>query len=242
MYRTLVNAPIREAVIDLRASFAELPDEEKFDRFREALHREFPKSAPMRDVKFQINLSTEQASPTFQSNGVRFEGTDETEIILCGSQSVSYSKLRPYDTWESFTKRAAYIAEIYWDVFEPEQVSRISTRFINDIGIPDERFDFDDYLKLGPQIPDGLHQELSEFQNRLVSPQPDGQTVIILAMAFPGPGVESSPSIVLDIDVVRNRLYANTSAAFESLEELRELKNLAFFNSITEKTLELFNG
>ena len=66
--------------------------------------------------------------------------------------------------------------------------------------------------------------------------------MIILATAFPGPDVESGLSIVLDIDVVRNRTYSDLDAAFQSLGELRELKNTAFFNSITDKTLELFDG
>lgn len=242
MFPTLAKPPIREAVIDVRASFETPPSEQAYKDFQARLATHYPNSSPIERMEFHFNVAENRSSQVKELHGIRMESADKCEVVQAQQSGITYSRLTPYKSWGHFVQVARQNAEAYWEVFNPAQAARISTRFINDIRLPGGQVDFDDYLRFGPQLPEGLPQHVSEFRNRIVSPQEDGQTVIVLATTYLGPGIESETKVVLDIDVVRHRSYESLEQAFDSLDDLRALKNTAFFNSITEKTRELFDG
>ncbi|WP_240901031.1 TIGR04255 family protein [Thioalkalivibrio sp. XN8] len=242
MYPRLTRAPVREAVIDVRASFEKPPPSASYKKFQEALSGQFPKAAPLQHVQLSYNLDSRESSQKHIELGMRLDNPETAEVVQAKPEGIIYSKLAPYDTWDTLVRSAREVAEVYWEIFSPRQVARISTRFINVISLPEGPIDFDEYLVFGPQLPKGLPQTVSEFQNRIVSPQPDGKTLLVISTRFPGPEVGSGISVVLDIDAVRNAVFRDLASAFESLGELRSLKNAAFFNSITDCTREQLNG
>jgi uncharacterized protein (TIGR04255 family) len=62
-------------------------------------------------------------------------------------------------------------------------------------------------------------------------------TAIITQQMQLGP---SERSVILDIDVFRAKIFADEGEAWGVIDTLREVKNLIFFDSITEKTLTLY--
>jgi uncharacterized protein (TIGR04255 family) len=46
--------------------------------------------------------------------------------------------------------------------------------------------------------------------------------------------------VILDIDVFRAKIFADEGEAWGVIDTLREVKNLIFFDSITEKTVNLY--
>ena len=89
-------------------------------------------------------------------------------------------------------------------------------------------------------IPKALPQVLGSFLTRIVVPDERNQITAIITQIFqPGANKQAIP-VVLDIDVFKEKLFENENDAWDTIDNLREFKNLAFFDSITEKTTELF--
>jgi uncharacterized protein (TIGR04255 family) len=64
---------------------------------------------------------------------------------------------------------------------------------------------------------------------------------VILTQAFEGAAGDGRYPVTLDIDAFRDREFDPTDAnIWTFLEELRGLKNRVFFESITERTAELY--
>jgi uncharacterized protein (TIGR04255 family) len=97
-----------------------------------------------------------------------------------------------------------------------------------------------EYLTAPPTIPEGLNQELSSFLTRVEIRDPTIAAHGILTQALEGVHENYAP-IVLDIDVFIARQFEPQDQEFwNSLDQLRDFKNTVFFESITEKTTELF--
>jgi len=97
-----------------------------------------------------------------------------------------------------------------------------------------------EYLTAPPTIPEGLNQELSSFLTRVEIRDPIIGAHGILTQALEGVHENYAP-IVLDIDVFISRQFEPQGQEFwNCLDQLRGFKNSVFFESITEKTTELF--
>jgi len=93
-----------------------------------------------------------------------------------------------------------------------------------------------------PEVAPSLPQSLKTFFMRLEIPDPARQAIVIITETIQPPpeGKEILP-FVFDIDVVRESSFSPTDPAlWQALEELRDLKNESFFNSLTYKARELF--
>ena len=92
-----------------------------------------------------------------------------------------------------------------------------------------------------PEVPEKLPQGLSSFLTRVVIPIPSLGATAIIIQALEGISDPSIIPIILDIDVFKEAQFdANGKDAWETIDKLRDLKNEMFFQSITEKTVELF--
>ena len=100
--------------------------------------------------------------------------------------------------------------------------------------------DFKDYVLTTPEIAPGLSQGLSEFFMRLVLPWPTERCVSIVTQTMEPPHGDRLPYIV-DIDVFRESAAEPSDVSiWEAFEEIRELKNRIFFESLTKRALDLF--
>lgn len=76
---------------------------------------------------------------------------------------------------------------------------------------------------------------------RLEIPNPDIEATAIITQTMDKPTRSPKLPLILDIDVIKNTDYVeNLAKMWEDFENLRDFKNDIFFNSITEKTKELF--
>jgi uncharacterized protein (TIGR04255 family) len=153
----------------------------------------------------------------------------------------SFSHLGHYSKWEDVSREAKKLWEIYRAGTKPVLVQRLATRYINSIAIPSKKFDYDDYFTAAPKIPQGLPQLLSHFFTRLVIPFPDhGATAIVVQTPAEKPDPVNT-TVILDIDAFADvSLASNDAKIDEILAILRNVKNEIFFNSITDRTKELF--
>lgn len=89
--------------------------------------------------------------------------------------------------------------------------------------------------------PDGMSEILSSFLNRCVVEDPSSQASIIVTLASQPPVPPSTFPVILDIEAVRQTEFAvSDSSIWDCLEILRDLKNAAFFGSLTEDQVQLY--
>ena len=173
-------------------------------------------------------------------DGYLFASADGCQIVQARKDGFTFSRLKPSDCWDALQKEA----KIHWDrfhrAFAPEGVSRISLRYINRIEIPLPMKDFKEYILTIPEIAPGLPDKLRSFFLRLVIPHEDLDCVAIVTETIEPPREGMLP-LIFDIDVYREQAFdVDSDEIWTTFDHLRDFKNEIFFQSLTEKTKELF--
>ncbi|MEK6691493.1 MAG: TIGR04255 family protein [Nitrospirota bacterium] len=244
-YSLLPNAPITEALIDIRIKIKEDFDIAQFLSLHDAISSQYPdkKTRHKWEGRFEFKKGeTPISAGTEKIDGYIFTSADGKQIFQARIDGFTFNKLKPYDKWETFRDEALRLWELYKDLISPE-IIRVALRFINKIDIPlssQAVLDFDDYLTAGPIVPKGLPQGLSSFLTRMVINDPAIDSAAIITQAFEQIVNPKFVPIILDIDVFKQREVMSEEEAWQTLEVLRHFKNEIFFASITDKAKELF--
>jgi uncharacterized protein (TIGR04255 family) len=241
----LPNAPIVEGLIHLRTKPRKGLSLEDLQVFGDKIQSNYPTAKPLQH--FEAGLQIGPDSKPIQSLrssqvGYRFERATPPFVIHAQIDELLISRLRPYDTWENLFSEARVQWSHYSEVCKPEAITRIATRFINRIDLPTDKLDFDDYLAAPPSIPKGLPSIFEHFLTRIVVPDETSGCHIAISQALdsPNPQTRTVP-VLIDIDVYKEvELAIDSSVLWETLSRMRDLKNRAFFDSVTPKALELF--
>lgn len=241
------NAPITEAIFDIRA---ELPTEitlENLAAIQEKIKADFPKRKNRYSFEGQFHFE-EQEEPQILKSSRKIDGyffltNDEKMIVQARLDGFTFNKLRPYSSWQDFGARAKIIWSHYVSLIQPKCVTRIALRYVNRIELPFPFKDFKEYLLTVPEVAPGLPQMLEGYFLRLVIPDPEiGATAIVNQTIDSQNTSTVAVPIIFDIDVVKNvRLLPNNFDQIDGvLEQLKEFEDRVFFKSLTEKAKELF--
>lgn len=242
--RHLPNAPIREALIDLRVALPANVDAGRLEAAHDQIKDRFPVKKTIHEGRFGIRFDFEQdahhtTAPEQRTLGFRYETADGNQILQLRMNGFTFSKLAPYKDWDEMQSIARTLWHDYLELATPDRVTRVATRFINEIRIPLPFEDFEEYLAEPPRIPQELPQALSSYLMRIVLPNPSLDAVAIITQAVERQASDQVP-VVLDIDTFINRDFdVQSEAVWDRLADLRQFKNDIFFASITEKTAEL---
>lgn len=229
---TFKNPPITEAVLDIRVNLPKEFDVHQLEKFQNGIEKEFP-------IK---KVNTQWETSLSDPNGYVFTSSDNKKIVQARMDGFTFSKLKPYDNWDAFSKEAKKLWEKYIKTAKPIGISRVALRYINLIELPHPAGDFKEYFLTGPEIVSGLPQGLAEFFMRLVIPDIKTQnTAIIIETVDASKLTESIFPLIFDIDVFRLvNITPEDSNLWKVFESLREYKNQIFMSSFTKKTKELF--
>lgn len=95
-----------------------------------------------------------------------------------------------------------------------------------------------------PDVAPGIHAHLSRFFMQLVLPQPEGETALITSTLLPPADAnESEVSLLFDIDInIETSFLPESNSLWIAIEKLHNIRNAIFFNSLTDKAMELFNA
>lgn len=238
---TYSNAPITEALIDIQVT---LPDEVTVsDLARVEIGEEvgYPNRQNRFDVEGQIAFGEQVGTSTRQTHvGYNFLASDERQIVQVRSDGFTFSRLAPYDCWETFRGEARRLWELYRAVAKPVSTTRVAVRYINRLEIPLPIEDFKDYLRTVPEVSPDLSQELNGYLMQLAIPQEDIDSVVLLNEALLSPPSKDVVSVLLDIDLFREiKSPIEDEELWTLLEQFRLRKNKVFEACITERTREL---
>ena len=132
------NAPIIEAIIDARMVFFEPPKADALRAFAETLSG-VDRVEDVFSVEAKIDI-VEDSPPSLEKTflGVRLFLDSGHCAAHVRPDGVSFSKLKPYDTWELLEVRFLELLELYRTAFGRARVHRLGVRYINQINLLDE--------------------------------------------------------------------------------------------------------
>ncbi len=242
-YPIIKYAPITEALIDIRVKIKEGLGIEQLEAIHTLISEQYPEKKKQHrwESKFEFKEGESPISTTVDTAfGCIFSSVDGKQIFQARLDGFTFSRLKPYETWETFRDEAHKLWQIYKERTTPE-IIRVAARYINRIEIPLPIEDFSEYLTAAPIVPEGLPQEVGSFFTRVVIHDREIDCAGIITQALEQGITPDILPIILDIDVFKQRTEGiSEEEAWEILENLRHLKNKIFFSSITKKTEEIF--
>lgn len=243
--RHLSKAPITEALIDWRVKARADLRAEDFESLKQVLVGRFPKVDERRGMhaRFEI-VEGEPKTPLFEDLGFQgyfFKSDDELTIAQFRVDGFTLNRLRPYTSWGELFPLALDLWRHYVSVAEPEVVVRLAVRYINHVPLPQQLTRLDAHLTAAPAVPPGLPHQLVGFLTRLtINDASTGISAHVAQAVEPAAGGQN-PALILDIDAFKaDEFEANDPVIETTFADLRAFKNLVFFNSLTEETLEQF--
>lgn len=244
-YRHLENAPITEALIDLRIRLPSDFDIKVLASFKKELAKRYPHFEERRVVEggfgWQKGKATIKAPKDMGIEGYFYLSPDKKQIVQFRKDGFTFSRLKPYTYWDAVLAEARSLWGLYADKTAVETVSRIAVRYINHLKTPLPIHDFKDYLTVPPEVPEKAPQAVSSFFSRVVVHDTAQGINANIIQALERSIEPDTIPIILDIDVYKTGEFkVGSDEIWTILAKLRELKNIIFFGSITEKTARLF--
>lgn len=255
----LNKAPIVEAIIDFRVRLSADFDITRFKALHPQFQAEYPKLEDKRLVEHQFEHTPgKEPSHTVKDHGVQgyfSRSADNANIVQFSRNGFTFNRLKPYTSWEQVFPEATRFWKLFAETCQPIDISRIAVRYINRLMLPGPQLEFSEYLSAPPALPGSatssltrLYPEIavtpqfvSGFVSRVIIHDPDSHIATAVVQALEPPAEDQYIPVILDIDVFdQNVSNLSADAVLTRFEKLREMKNRAFFGSITNKTFEMF--
>ena len=247
----LSHAPIIEAAIDIRVSGNELLEENTLKSQIEPKLVNYQFLDSQREIQFHLQHVVDPKKstsnpPVIQDlgwKGLRFRSEDGKQIVQFNKNGFVFSRLDPYQSWEALYSEASRLWKEYVVLVKPFMINRIGVRYINRFQLPLGEVRFEDYLNPSPEPPRYLDLPFMNFLHQDTLIVPDHPYAINIVRTVQPPTDPNAMAIILVLDI-----DAYTLSEFEfdnellkrKLFEIRWLKNKAFFGSITDKAMKLF--
>jgi uncharacterized protein (TIGR04255 family) len=240
--RHLQNAPIREALLDIRSSPTVSFD--AIASFASSVAEPVEQIADLWQASMELKVgqgATATPSHTAEMVGKRLDFKGRGEVAQLRTSGFTFSKLPPYGTWEGMTQRAFPLWASYSHAAGIERIDQVAVRYINSLQFTLPVTDFESLLLAPPQIPADLPQELAGFMSR-VSFKRGEKTATVTQMLEAASADGKEVNFLLDIEVFAPvSLSANDLAALDAAaSELRAFKNDVFFGFVTDKAIERY--
>ena len=239
-----LKPPIVEAIIDIQVRpDAKVLTEGEVKLFNERTGDKYSTATPIGQVSFGFDTANPAASGATQHATIGWRCSGSGAVVQLKSSGFTFSRLPPYTDWESFKAEAFAAWTQYRELVEPASIVRYALRFVNKINIEYAQIELFEYLKLYPQLPSGISQDVGGMFMQLRMPQGDlGESnSAIINVALAPPDEPAKLAIVLDIDLFcEGEVAVTNDDVWPLLDAFRDRKNKIFEACITDKTRRLF--
>ena len=242
--RHLENAPITEALFDIRVKANPTIEVESFSQLIEVLADRLPIVEKQISGSITIDLPPSSPKPgVVKDTGVQgyfFRSDDGTLVAQFRIDGFTLNRLRPYTSWETLRPLTLDLWHMYYNLARPEAVTRLAMRFINHMPLTEEG-DLGRYLRAAPTIPQELPQLLSSFLTRVTIHDNANYLSAHIRQALETDPARRKATIIFDIDAFREVSLEPTSSEIGVIfDQLRDFKNRIFFNYLTDEFLMRF--
>ncbi len=243
--RHLNNAPITEALIDIRTKLPDSFQTKEFIPLKEKLSNNYPIVEEQSLLRGHHEIKNGKPIDLQIENlgiqGFLLKTNDKKQVVQFRIDGFTFNRLRPYSDWVDIRKEAQELWPLYMKFAKPEAVTRLAVRYINQLNIPLPIHDFSEYLISAPNIPEELPQAVMSFLNRVTIYDSTQEITANITHSFESVPQPNSVTIILDIDVFKQGDFPiDNKEIWYIFEKLRDMKNRIFFSSITEKAARLF--
>lgn len=241
--RRYPNAPITEAIIDIRVELPPGTDVKALEQVQEGLETSYPTKVNRHIASIQGQIGGISAAATASSAhiGYLYTSTDEKRVFQARLDGFTMSRLAPYDRWEPFRNEARRLWDRYRSILKVRRVLRLAVRYVNRIDIPLPIDDLKSYLRTAPEVSSDLPQNLAGYFMQLRIPLSDIHSTLVVNQAVVDSAKPESVSIILDNDLYRTDEVPSTEEdMWDFFEVLRVRKNAVFEACITDSSRELF--
>ncbi|HVA91019.1 MAG TPA: TIGR04255 family protein, partial [Chloroflexota bacterium] len=226
----LQHAPIAEALVDFRVRPRNGLVTAVFDPLVAAIRPRFPNQSPM--IAFEAQFGVVAGKPlapqaTEAAAGWVVRSSEAGAVAQFRLDGFTYSKLRPYTSWDEVFESAIELWRSYVELAAPPEVARIGVRYINQLELP--AGELSDFLTAAPVAPPDVTQNLREFLSRVVVWDAGRGATAIITQALGTPLAPDRVRVLLDIDVFREGAFSPKSEELARLfQPLHNLKNEIF--------------
>lgn len=241
MWRTLNNPPVGMALAQIKLNTGD-SSVQKVDVVDKRIKEIFP----IRKEGTQVNIGLGKSNlplsvpkiSTSIATYIYFSKEQKVKLEVSGD-TITYVSEDQYTGWSDFKSKVLVFFEILERVFGQSEIQRTSIRFINRFSFND----FDnpqDYIKTFiSSTAESQQYPLRQYGFRLLMDIPDSDTYAIVNHNVEHV-LEGKFLYTFDIDVLNSqKLLYSLESIDNSLDDLRNIKNNIFFNTLTEKTLSL---
>ena len=242
----LIRAPINEAMLTFQANAAAHWGGEDLLVRLKPLWPEHSDCQELQLVNMQFSAKQGEQpkhdTTNAQSMGWVFRSGTEHTAHQVRRDGYTFSRLKPYQDWESFEVAAKEEWKKVSELLQPEPLHSVSVRFINILEFPAAEFKLKRYFTAPPPRPAGLDWRFHGFVQQAFFEVPDSQCAVQVTFS---PSFSAVPTetlaFLLDIAVtLKQSLPASGKSVDEVLDEMHLLKNEAFFGMLTEEAIGLY--
>ena len=243
----LLKSPIVEAVIEIECAMppgfdlAALESPSR-DRFRD----KYPKFRKqfMQEHKIEAKLDAPpKMSFRHEIQSLQLLQEDEKQLVQVRAQGFAFNRLAPYTILDDYLPEIERTWRLFISIAAPVQIRTVRLRYINRIllPMPDGQVKLEDYLKVGPRLPDEEKLTFTGFLNQhtAVEAETGNQVNIILTTQ---PPEDKLLPLIFDITAANPGAaeIENWTWLLAQIQSLRALNNRVFRNTLTERCLNLF--
>jgi uncharacterized protein (TIGR04255 family) len=246
-FENLAHAPISEAVLQIRGRATNAWAEATVLGAIKAQLPNYTQIDSQRVQQITLLNTKDSASPVVDLgwSGAIARTKDALRVANFQRDAFSFSRLAPYETWESFSEEAFRLYQMHLNLAKPAEVQRVGLRFINQFPVPATGFELTDYFTEPPSAHAGLPLERGVFFHQDTFGVPGHPYRVTVIRTFQPPinqlGSIMPPKLILDIDVfTEGPQLINIAQLRIQLQEMRWIKNKVFFGSLTPSTIKAF--
>lgn len=244
------HPPIIEAVVDMDCDMPPGQDFAALEQsVRDVFRPEYPKFRKAFVQTHQFEQKPDQPPKMSVQHAIQayqFLHDDEKQLAQVRAQGFSFNRLAPYTSLDDYLPKIEKAWKLFISVASPVQIRAVRLRYINRIMLPlaaNGGVNLDDYLKIGPRLPDEQRFTLTGFLNQQSAVEfATGNRINIILTGQP---IENDKApVILDITVAS---AVNVKAEPQDfawllgqIELLRALKNHIFTNMLTDQCQKLF--
>jgi uncharacterized protein (TIGR04255 family) len=243
----LAKPPIVEAVVDIDCDMPPATDLAALEsRGRDLFSASYPTfhSQLIQEHEFKQEIgAAPEISVRQRLHALQFLHDDAHQLVQVRAMGFSFNRLAPYSGLDDYLPEIKRTWALFTTLATPVQIRAVRLRYINRILLPltNGRVELDEYLKLGPRLPDEERLTFAGFLNQhaVVEAVTGNQANIVLTTQ---PQLANDLPLIFDIEATSagNAEPGDWPWIETRIQSLRSLKNHIFRNTLTDKCLKLF--
>jgi len=236
-------APIQEAVCEFRLRQSTAWDMATPGLLYPGLQGLYPERRQRADAEPAVvqNDKGESVATLVKVDRIVYSAKDGKSFVQVGPRMVSIHRLRPYESWEGFSKQVAHVYEVLRPIVGATSFERIGLRYLNRLDIPGPQIAISDFLKFRPETGSQAAEAMIGVQMACTFGVPGGTEGYRVMLVSLVPDDPTHAAFMLDIDyftVVPGRVQSDTALSW--IETAHANVENVFEGCITDKLRGLF--